>query len=177
MKEKIEILKFLPKTGEDISFCPGQWRRERASYPCLAVRQEGGGMSARPSLLSVTVRSSHSRGEKSDSGAPGNIHPLPCFQMSGYNWTWPQIPSLTAMKYQRHGYVDVRPFQLGKIMEFCKDFSFSPHPVCQGRECAGGGGWRDMLKATDKYGVIWRRNERSSLIIRTRPSITYGKNL
>ena len=24
----------------------------------------------------------------------------------GYNWTWPQIPSLTAMKYQRHGYVE-----------------------------------------------------------------------
>ena len=35
--------------------------------------------------------------------------------MSGYNWTWPQIPSLTAMKYQRHGYVEVRPFELGKL--------------------------------------------------------------
>lgn len=79
VKEKLEILKFLLKTGEDISFCPGQWRRERASYPCLAVRQEGGGMSARPSLLSVTVRSSHSRGEISDSGAPGNISPPPLF--------------------------------------------------------------------------------------------------
>ena len=39
--------------------------------------------------------------------------------MSGYNWTWPQIPSLTAMKYQRHGYVDVRPFQLGNIVSLC----------------------------------------------------------
>ena len=28
--------------------------------------------------------------------------------VGGYNWTWPQIPSLTAMKYQRHGYVQVR---------------------------------------------------------------------
>merc|ERR1712110_1304010 len=37
-------------------------------------------------------------------------------QMSGYNWTWPQIPSLTAMKYQRHGYVEVRPFELGERM-------------------------------------------------------------
>ena len=36
--------------------------------------------------------------------------------MSGYNWTWPQIPSLTAMKYQRHGYVETRPFQLGERM-------------------------------------------------------------
>merc|ERR1712026_208699 len=37
-------------------------------------------------------------------------------KMSGYNWTWPQIPSLTAMKYQRHGYVEVRPFTLGERM-------------------------------------------------------------
>ena len=37
-------------------------------------------------------------------------------QMSGYNWTWPQIPSLTAMKYQRHGYVETRPFELGERM-------------------------------------------------------------
>jgi len=34
--------------------------------------------------------------------------------MSGYNWTWPQIPSLTAMKYQRHGYVERRPFEIGE---------------------------------------------------------------
>ena len=34
--------------------------------------------------------------------------------MSGYNWTWPQIPSLTAMKYQRHGYVEIRPFEIGE---------------------------------------------------------------
>ena len=33
---------------------------------------------------------------------------------SGYNWTWPQIPSLTAMKYQRHGYVERKPFQPGE---------------------------------------------------------------
>merc|ERR1712209_155226 len=32
----------------------------------------------------------------------------------GYNWTWPQIPSLTAMKYQRHGYVEARPFLPGE---------------------------------------------------------------
>merc|ERR1712203_266589 len=32
----------------------------------------------------------------------------------GYNWTWPQIPSLTAMKYQRHGYVQARPFLPGE---------------------------------------------------------------
>merc|ERR1711950_97360 len=37
-------------------------------------------------------------------------------EMTGYNWTWPQIPSLTTMKYQRHGYVEVRPFQLGERM-------------------------------------------------------------
>ena len=36
------------------------------------------------------------------------------FIMSGYNWTWPQIPSLTAMKYQRHGYVQRRPFEIGE---------------------------------------------------------------
>ena len=35
-------------------------------------------------------------------------------KMSGYNWTWPQIPSLTAMKYQRHGYVQRRPFEIGE---------------------------------------------------------------
>merc|ERR1712079_129124 len=34
--------------------------------------------------------------------------------MSGYNWTWPQIPSLTAMKYQRHGYVERKPFEIGE---------------------------------------------------------------
>ena len=34
--------------------------------------------------------------------------------MPGYNWTWPQISSLTAMKYQRHGYVEVRPFEIGE---------------------------------------------------------------
>ena len=32
----------------------------------------------------------------------------------GYNWTWPQIPSLTAMKYQRHGYVEVVSIQRQK---------------------------------------------------------------
>ena len=76
-------------------------------------------MSARSTLLSVPVHLSplaHLEGETSGSSAvsPGNIS-FPSFQMSGYNWTWPQIPSLTAMKYQRHGYVDVRPFQLGKM--------------------------------------------------------------
>merc|ERR1712026_463704 len=35
------------------------------------------------------------------------------YKMSGYNWKWPQIPSLTAMKYQRHGYVERRPFEIG----------------------------------------------------------------
>ena len=30
-------------------------------------------------------------------------------RMGGYNWVWPQIPSITAMKYQRHGYVQVTP--------------------------------------------------------------------
>merc|ERR1712080_84997 len=34
--------------------------------------------------------------------------------VGGYNWTWPQIPSLTAMKYQRHGYVQARPFLPGE---------------------------------------------------------------
>lgn len=34
--------------------------------------------------------------------------------MSGYNWTWPQQPSLTAMKYQRHGFVKRRPFEIGE---------------------------------------------------------------
>ena len=33
---------------------------------------------------------------------------------SGYNWSWPQIPSLTAMKYQRHGYVESKPFLPGE---------------------------------------------------------------
>ena len=32
---------------------------------------------------------------------------------TGYNWAWPQISSLTAMKYQRHGYVESKPFQPG----------------------------------------------------------------
>ena len=41
--------------------------------------------------------------------------------MSGYNWTWPQIPSLTAMKYQRHGYVERRPFQVGERLSGRKD--------------------------------------------------------
>jgi len=37
--------------------------------------------------------------------------------MSGsYNWTWPQASSLTAMKYQRHGYVDKKPFLPGERM-------------------------------------------------------------
>merc|ERR1739844_239282 len=38
----------------------------------------------------------------------------PPSNMPGYNWTWPQISSLTAMKYQRHGYVEVRPFEIGE---------------------------------------------------------------
>jgi len=33
---------------------------------------------------------------------------------TGYNWSWPQISSLTAMKYQRHGYVESKPFQPGE---------------------------------------------------------------
>ena len=44
--------------------------------------------------------------------------------VGGYNWTWPQIPSLTAMKYQRHGYVQVRtkvanrlPFAMVRLMK------------------------------------------------------------
>merc|ERR1712008_264945 len=32
----------------------------------------------------------------------------------GYNWSWPQISSLTAMKYQRHGYVESKPFVPGE---------------------------------------------------------------
>ena len=43
----------------------------------------------------------------------------PCFNDSltfsgSYNWTWPQASSLTAMKYQRHGYVDKKPFLPGE---------------------------------------------------------------
>merc|ERR1711963_199540 len=39
----------------------------------------------------------------------------------GYNWTWPQIPSLTAMKYQRHGYVERRPFEIGERLSGRRD--------------------------------------------------------
>ena len=42
-------------------------------------------------------------------------------RMSGYNWKWPQIPSLTAMKYQRHGYVERRPFEIGERLSGRRD--------------------------------------------------------
>merc|ERR1712073_290776 len=43
------------------------------------------------------------------------------YKMSGYNWKWPQIPSLTAMKYQRHGYVERRPFEIGERLSGRRD--------------------------------------------------------
>ena len=60
----------------------------------------------------------------------------------GYNWTWPQIPSLTAMKYQRHGYVQVIRTKKG----FLKKLKSQARPFLPGERFSGRKGCEQNVK-------------------------------